>query len=84
MSDELFEINIRSDMELYRWNTWRTKEPEMLRWIDMFHAGKNFFDVGANIGIYSMYASAVDPTCNVYAFEPHIFNYGALFSNKDL
>jgi FkbM family methyltransferase len=54
-----------------------TDEPETLEWIDSFRDGEIFWDVGANIGVYSLYA-ALNPKITVYAFEPSAFNFGLL------
>jgi len=54
-----------------------TDEPETLAWIDGFTAGDTLWDVGANIGLYALYA-ALDPTIRVLAFEPSAFNFGLL------
>jgi hypothetical protein len=40
----------------YMHKTFFTKEPETLAWIDIFERGSVFYDVGANIGLYSIYA----------------------------
>ena len=57
----------------YRVNTFHTKEPETLEWIDKFKKKTTFWDIGANIGLYSCYAAKKN-LCKVYAFEPSIFN----------
>src|SRR5881394_2354315 len=44
------------------------KEPETLEWIDDFRKGEVFWDVGANVGVFSLYAAFRHAT--VYAFEP--------------
>jgi len=54
-----------------------TDEPETLAWIDGFSPGETLWDVGANIGVYSLYA-ALDPHISVFAFEPSGFNFGTL------
>lgn len=54
-----------------------TDEPETLAFIDNIEAGKNLWDIGANIGVYSLYA-ALKPGLTVYAFEPSGFNFGLL------
>ena len=56
------------------------REPETLQWIDQFEPGSIFWDVGAHIGIYSLYA-ALRPDIAVRAFEPAAANYGALCRN---
>jgi FkbM family methyltransferase len=46
-------------------------EEEMLRcWADAAKGAKVVFDVGANAGIYSLAALAVEPDAVVHAFEP--------------
>jgi len=57
----------------YRVNTFHTKEPETLEWIDKFKKKTTFWDIGANIGLYSCYAAKKN-LCKVYAFEASIFN----------
>ena len=54
-----------------------TDEPETLSWIDGFAPGAVFWDIGASIGVYSLYA-ALKPDVTVYAFEPSGFNFGVL------
>lgn len=60
-----------------------TDEPETLAWIDEFGAGDTLWDIGANIGLYALYA-ALDPTVRVYAFEPSAFNFGVLVEHVAL
>jgi FkbM family methyltransferase len=52
-------------------------EPETLKFIDQVSDGETLWDIGANIGIYSLYA-ALRPAVSVYAFEPSGFNFGVL------
>jgi len=56
------------------------KEPETINWINGFDGGSVFFDIGANIGIYTLY-SAVFKKNHVYAFEPHAANYKNLLDS---
>jgi len=71
-------------MERYRHDTWDTKEPETIAWIQSFNDGDVFFDVGANIGIYSLFCAATHPNCNILAFEPHQANFFRLLDNIKL
>jgi FkbM family methyltransferase len=64
---------------LYRADTFHTKEPETLEWIDSFNPGDVMWDIGANVGVYSLYA-ALRPI-QVLAFEPSAFNYFILMKN---
>ncbi|GAA1029410.1 hypothetical protein GCM10009557_17780 [Virgisporangium ochraceum] len=59
------------------------KEPETVEWI---HAnvvpGTAFFDVGANVGAYSLVAAAAAKgECTVFAFEPSFATFAALSEN---
>ena len=61
-----------------------TKEPETLEWIDSFEKKENkiiFWDIGANIGIYSIYASLKYPNIEVVSFEPSTNNLRILTRN---
>ena len=57
-----------------------SKEPTTLAWIDTFGAGETLYDIGANVGMYTVYA-AVMRNANVYAFEPESLNYAELNKN---
>ena len=66
----------------YRARTFNEKEPEMLDWIDEnLRDDDILFDVGANIGIYSIYAALRKPKATVYAFEPEYSNLNQLKQN---
>ena len=64
----------------YRINTFATKEPETLEWIDSFERDSVFWDIGANIGLYSIYAGKTKH-CRTFAFEPSVFNLEFLARN---
>lgn len=64
----------------WRAKTFATKEPETLEWIDSIPKGAVLWDVGANIGLYSIYA-AKRRNCRVWAFEPSVFNLELLARN---
>ncbi|MBW0177666.1 FkbM family methyltransferase [Sediminibacterium sp.] len=68
---------------LIRANTFATKEPETLKWIDGFAPGSVLWDIGANVGLYSIYA-AKSKECVVYSFEPSVFNLEVLARNISL
>lgn len=63
----------------FRHSTFSTKEPEMLEWIEEYGGGV-FFDIGANIGIYSLFYAQVKEG-NIYSFEPSVFNLRQLAKN---
>src|SRR5690348_776383 len=63
-----------------RLRTLFSKEPITLAWIDTFLEGETLYDVGANVGMYTIYA-AVIRGARVYAFEPEALNYAELNKN---
>lgn len=77
------KFHVGSELEKYRVSTLYTKEPETIAWIDSWAPleAPIFFDIGANIGIYSLYAAAQHENLKVFAFEPEQKNYIALCSN---
>lgn len=42
-------------------------QPVFQKWI---RGSRGFLDIGANSGFYSLFAAAINPNCNVVAFEP--------------
>ena len=63
-----------------RANTFSSKEPETLEWIDSMQKKSILWDVGANVGTYSCYA-AKKMELQVFAFEPSVFNLSLLAQN---
>lgn len=55
------------------------KEPWTVEWIESMPAGSVLYDVGANVGSYSLLAAALGHT--VVAFEPAFANYNRLCEN---
>jgi FkbM family methyltransferase len=71
---------VPNDINHFRINTFSTKEPETLEWIDGISQGSVLWDIGANVGLYSCYAAKVRD-CRVFAFEPSVFNLELLARN---
>ena len=57
----------------YRIDTFSTKEPETLLWLDSIPKGNVLWNIGANVRFYSIYAATIRNSI-VYAFEPSVFN----------
>lgn len=64
----------------YRADTFASKEPETLDWVDSIPSGDTLWDIGANVGLYSIYAAKAR-NCKVLAFEPSVFNLELLARN---
>jgi FkbM family methyltransferase len=74
------EFTVPNSLNNFRVETFSTKEPETLQWIDDIPQMSVIWDIGANIGLYSCYA-AKSKNCKVYAFEPSVFNLELLSRN---
>ena len=73
-----------SEISLIRVQTLYTKEPETLNWINEFKVDKEkliFWDIGSNIGLYSIYAAIMHENVNVISFEPSTSNTRILSRN---
>jgi len=57
-----------------------TKEPDTVEWIRTFQEGEVLLDVGANVGMYSIWAAKTRGV-RVFAFEPESQNYALLYRN---
>jgi FkbM family methyltransferase len=78
-------IRVSTPNEHHRAETYATKEPETIRWLrENLRDGDVFYDIGANIGLYSLYAAKLRPACRVFAFEPESHNFGNLCGNLRL
>ena len=78
----VIHVGVASEIEQYRAEHYATKEPEIIEWLNQNLRDHDvFFDVGANIGLYSLYAAKLKATCAVYAFEPESQNFSRLCKN---
>ena len=64
----------------YRADSFSHKEPDTLTWLENIPEGAVLWDVGANIGLYSIYAAKKSKAV-VFAFEPSVFNLEILARN---
>ena len=63
----------------WRVETMYTKEPDTIEWIRSMPAGSVFYDVGANIGLYTVLAAKQG--LKTFAFEPEGQNFAVLIRN---
>lgn len=73
-------FSIPNALNKYRVDTFSSKEPETLEWIDGITQGSVVWDIGANVGLYTCYAAKARG-CRVFAFEPSVFNLELLARN---
>ena len=79
-------INVDSDFEYRVRLKSCVKEPETVNWIEtFFQNGQIMYDIGANVGAYSLVASSIfQGKLRVYSFEPAFQNYNQLCKNLAL
>lgn len=65
---------------VWRAKTLLTKEPTTIEWLESMQAGDVLIDVGANVGMYTIYAAAKRGV-RVHAFEPESENFSILCRN---
>jgi FkbM family methyltransferase len=79
------EVNFFIPNQLTDWRieTFFTKEPETLEWIDNFEKKDKivFWDIGANIGLYSIYSVLRNENVSTISFEPSTSNLRVLSRN---
>ncbi len=74
-----------TELEQWRAETILEKEPETIAWLNSFALKEQvFYDIGANVGSYSIYAAIVNKDLSVFSFEPVQENYCALVKNIQL
>ena len=64
----------------FRVDTLRSKEPDTIEWIRGFAADEVLVDIGANVGMYTIWAAKTRGV-RVFAFEPESQNYALLYRN---
>ena len=86
--DSTNEGGPRRNYEMWRARTYAEKEPDTLDWIDGFDVPRPpdddvvFFDVGANMGLYALYAAKRwGNRISVLGFEPEALNFAKLSGN---
>jgi FkbM family methyltransferase len=65
---------------LWRARTFFEEEPETVAWLDKLTPDDVYWDIGANVGLYAIYAAKFR-RCKTIAFEPESQNYALLVEN---
>ena len=83
-----FLLDTSSEIPKFRAETFWTKEPETIHWINrnlVESSGVDLLvDVGANIGIYSLYAATVNKSISIFSIEPVPGTFRELNANIEL
>ena len=78
------QLRLTSKAEFHRLRSC-SKEPWTVRWIEEYlRPGEVLYDVGANVGAYSLLAVVAVPGARVVSFEPAPANFAALCANVEL
>ena len=78
-SEYKYEYHTPNWLTFFRAKSLFLKEPETIEWLKQIPAGSVLWDVGANIGTYSIYAGKRG--CKVFAIEPSFLNIELLQRN---
>ena len=70
---------INNYLNKFRFDTILTKEPDTIKWINNFDKNDTFFDIGANVGIFTCYAASKN--IKTVSFEPSVYNLELLAKN---
>ncbi len=67
----------------FRVNSYFSKEPETIEWINSFNTDEEiiFWDIGANVGLYSIYNAIKHKNSKTISFEPSTSNLRVLSRN---
>lgn len=79
MQSPVGDITFLSAKSGWRFRTMFDKEPETIDWISAFEPNTLLIDIGANVGIFSVYAAILGH--RVIAIEPSPANYFQLCGN---
>ena len=77
---KIYFLNV-NNITNFRSKTLFYKEPETIEWTNNFDEDDKFWDIGANVGIYSIYSQFIEKNIETLAFEPSVFNLDILVKN---
>jgi FkbM family methyltransferase len=78
------QLQLSTKQEFHRLRSCQ-KEPWTVRWIEEYlRPGEVLYDVGANVGAYTLLAAVAVPDARVVSFEPGPANFAALCANVEL
>lgn len=84
-----FRVNLSAELSTWRADTFWDKEPETIAWLDYFSIERHLnidslIDVGANIGMFSLYWLSKRSLSTCISCEPFLTNWKLLTENLDL
>ena len=85
LNNKKVKFFVPSKLSLYRVSTILEKEPETIDWIKKFEKNSDneiiFWDIGANVGIYSIFAACYHDKIKIISFEASTSNLRCLSRN---
>jgi FkbM family methyltransferase len=79
LADQTLQMYCPNELIRWRAETLLTKEPETIEWIDSFAPGDRLLDIGANVGVFTLYA--LSRGVATVAIEPESMNFQILNHN---
>ena len=77
-----FTLSCTNWITHFRWYLFKTKEPETIYFFDNYlNEGDIYFDIGANVGVFSIYPAKRYNDIQIYSFEPEVSNLAYLKEN---
>ena len=64
------DLNLVLQRQFYFFGTYFLEQENLACWAEYSKRAKVIFDVGANLGIYSLTSAAIHPKARLFAFEP--------------
>ena len=82
VEDVSFTVSCTNWITHFRWYLFKSKEPEVRYFIDKYISDDDvYFDIGSNVGVFSIYAGKRHPGISIYCFEPEYSNLNVLKEN---
>ncbi len=77
-----FTLSCTNWITHFRWFLFKSKEPEVRNYIDKYVRDNDiYFDIGANVGVFSIYAAKRHQRISLFCFEPEYSNLSTLKEN---
>jgi len=77
-----FTLSCTNWITHFRWFLFKTKEPETIYFLDNYlKEGDVYFDIGANVGVFTIYPAKRYHDIQIFAFEPDGSNLALLKEN---
>ena len=80
LSNKKINFLVSNEMTFFRVKSLFSKEPITIDWIRSFENNSIFYDIGANVGMYSIFAAIIS-NVKVLSFEPESNNFQILMEN---